>query len=326
MGVAVLVTADPRPEAQEGVKGRGRSSEDLDPAPVQLGVDGRDDVHQEVEVEADVAGLVQDRRAHRAQLLGLPEQLHVAAHGGDQGGVAGRAGRWAVEGVQGHRHPVDVIEDRAADRLGGVGGDHGHDVQVGEGGEQPLAPAREVGGAGEEVVECPRGGRPSGRDRLDPPDHLDPVLQLSHVDQLEVEGEGPDQPGGGAHVDLAQLAVEGPADRLVVALAELLGLCPDLLLEHEERLSLLPRQGLAEQGAHQADVAPQAPLGIGIGARRYGVRLVGHLPSMPPHRLCAPWACRTSTGRDARPLTAPLPRAGSPRTGGEGLPSSTSPS
>ena len=266
--VAVLVAANPGAEAKEGVKGRRRPPEDLDPAAVQLGVDGGDGVHQEIEVEADVAGLVEDRRAHRAQFLGLPEQLHVAAHRGDQGGVAGGSGWRAVEVVQGHGHSVDVVEDRAADRLGGVSGDHRHHVQLGERGEQPLSAALDVGGAREEIVEGPRGRRPTRRDGLDAPDHLDPMLQLGHIDELEVERESPDQPGGGADVDRPQLVVERLADRLVVAIAELLGLCPHLLLEHEERLSLLLRERLSQQGADQAHIAPEATLGIGFWTGR----------------------------------------------------------
>jgi len=239
-------------------------------------------------VEADVAGLVEDGRAHGAQLLGLPEQLHVAAHRGDQGGMARRAGRGPVEGVQGHGHPVDVVEHRAAHRLGGVGGDHRHDVQLGERGEQPLPAAFDVGGTGEEGVEGSRGRRPSRRDGLNAPDHLDPMLQLRHVDELEVQGEGPDQPGGGADIDLAQLAVERLADHLVVAIAELLGLCPHLLLEDEERLTLLLREGLSQQGTDQPHVAPEAALGLCLGARRWRVRLVGHLRSMQSRGPCVP--------------------------------------
>ena len=84
VGVAVLVAADPGAEAEEGAY-RGRwSSEHLHPAPVELGVDGGDGIHQQVHVEPDVARLVEDARAHRAQLLGLPEQLDVPAHRGDQ--------------------------------------------------------------------------------------------------------------------------------------------------------------------------------------------------------------------------------------------------
>jgi hypothetical protein len=52
-----------------------------------------------------------------------------------------------------------------------------------------------------------------------------------------------------------------------MAIAELLGLCPHLLLEDEERLALLLREGLSQQGAHQAHVASKATLGIGLGVR-----------------------------------------------------------
>jgi hypothetical protein len=75
-----------------------------------------------------------------------------------------------------------------------------------------------------------------------------------------------------------------------VAVAELLGLGPDLLLELEQRLTLLPGEGLAQQGADQAHIAPETPLRFGLDIRRWGIRLVGHLPSMPPHRLCVPSA------------------------------------
>jgi hypothetical protein len=116
------------------------------------------------------------------------------------------------------------------------------------------------------------------------------TLQLRHVDELEVQGEGPDQPGGGADIDLAKLAVERLADHLIVAIAELLGLCPHLLLEDEERLTLLLREGLSQQGADQSHVASEAALGLRLGARRWRVRLMDHLRSMPPHRPCVPSA------------------------------------
>jgi len=106
------------------------------------------------------------------------------------------------------------------------------------------------------------------------------MLQLGHIDELEVERESPIRPGGGADVDRPQLVVERLADRLVVAIAELLGLCPHLLLEHEERLSLLLRERLSQQGADQRNIAPEATLASasGLGGRGQAGR--------PPAKAC----------------------------------------
>ena len=125
-------------------------------------------------------------------------------------------------------------------------------------------------------MEGPGPRRAPGRDRLDPPDDLHPVLQLGEVDELEVEGEGADQPRCRRDVDLTELPVQGPADRVVVTIAELLGLGPDLLLQLEQLLALLLGQGLAEQGADQSDVAAEAPVGLALGRRARWVVLLGH--------------------------------------------------
>jgi len=83
---------------------------------------------------------------------------------------------------------------------------------------------------------------------------LDPMLQLRHVDELEVQGEGPDQPGGGADIDLAQLAVERLADISSWRSRSCLVFGPHLLLEDEERLTLCSARSL-QQGTDQPHVA-----------------------------------------------------------------------
>ena len=77
MGIAILVTADPGTEAEEGTEAGRRLAEDLGPAPVQLGVDGGDDLEQQGEMGANVARLVGDGGPGGVQLLGLPQELDV---------------------------------------------------------------------------------------------------------------------------------------------------------------------------------------------------------------------------------------------------------
>ncbi|GAA3119027.1 hypothetical protein GCM10017687_35780 [Streptomyces echinatus] len=243
VGVAVAVAADPGAEG-EGAGVVGELDADALQFRGEVLQDVADGVGVEfVEVVDGVAGLVGGLGAYDAQFVGLPDEVDVL---GEADVVAAAVG---VEdgGVQERGDAPELVEDRAACGLGGVGGEHRADVQVLNGllqvfGVGVLEP---VGGAGEETA---LGGAPGAQ--LAAAVHL-----LGDVGEVEVGGEGADQLGRGLQF--------GAAQQLGGGVAVLAGEAADLLDQFEELGALLADEGLPQEITQPADVGAQ--LGAGRG-------------------------------------------------------------
>src|SRR5665213_4121577 len=120
MRIAVAVAAHPRTDAQKGTQWREGPLKLCSPLPVKLRVDVGHRVEEHlVQVEADVACLVDDARAAAAQLLCLPEKLDASAHTLDELVAPALGKRGVVQQAHVGRQGGDVVEDRASRRLGG---------------------------------------------------------------------------------------------------------------------------------------------------------------------------------------------------------------
>ncbi|GAA3499208.1 hypothetical protein GCM10019016_063120 [Streptomyces prasinosporus] len=237
VGVAVAVAADPGAEGEgAGVVGeldadalqfRGEVLEDVaDRARVQL-----------VEVVDGVAGLVGGFGADHAQFVGLPDEVDVLGEPGVEATAVGLDDRGVEEGGD----PAELVEDGAAGGLGGVGGEHGADVEV-------LDRLAQVLGVG--VLEPVRGaGEQSALGGAAGAQFAAAVDLLGDVGQVEVGGEGADQLGRGLQF--------GTTQQLGGGLAVLTGESADLLDEVQQLGALLPYEGLPEEIAQSADVGAQ---------------------------------------------------------------------
>ncbi len=129
LGVAVHVAAGPRAEAQRRLQRRPGDVE----AARQLGRQRRDRVEQDrLEEEQRAPHLVLDARPHAADLVGLPPGRQHLAQLVLQRAAAGRADARVVELLHDPPDRLLVVEDRAARRLGRVGGHHEPHVELRE--------------------------------------------------------------------------------------------------------------------------------------------------------------------------------------------------
>ena len=232
VGVAVTVTADPAPERQgAGVRRQ------LDPAVGQLVPQLVEDVgygggREPLEVVDDVARLVDGLGRLDADLVGAPEQLD---------GLLQPPGPSSIlRLLQQRRHPAQLVDGRPTGDLGRMGGEHRTDRDV----PKPLSDVVDVDTG---LLDAREGLLEPAALRLTPPQEGPaPVDLLGDVGQVEVGGEGPDQPDGGLQVELGQI-LETVALRVG----------PHLLHQVEEVLALGAHQRLAEDRRDQPDVLAQ---------------------------------------------------------------------
>ncbi len=201
---------------------------------------------QLVQVVDGVAGLVGRFGAYDAQLVGLPHQVDVL---GQPGVVAASVGL-DDRGLQERGDAAQLVEDRAAGGLGGVGREHRADVEVGDRLTQVLGVGvlEAVGGTGQEAA---LGGALGAQLAAS-------VDLLGDVGQMEVGGEGADQLGGGLQFNAAQELGGG----FTVLASE----AADLLDQFEQLRTLLSHEGLAEEVTQSPDVGAQ------LAAGRHGAR------------------------------------------------------
>ncbi|MGX1312629.1 hypothetical protein RKD24_002748 [Streptomyces calvus] len=248
VGVAVAVAADPGAEGEgAGVVG------EVDADAFQFGGEVLQDVAdgagvQLVEVVDGVAGLVGGFGTDHAQFVGLPDEVDVLGEPGVEAAPVGLDDGGVEEGGD----AAELVEDGAAGRFGGVGGEHGPHGEVADGFAQVFGVGvlEAVGGAGEQSAL----GGPAGA-QFPAAVHL-----LGDVGQVEVGGEGADQLRGGLEF--------GTAQQLGGGLAVLAGESADLFDEVEEFRALLPDQGLAQEVTQPADVGTQL---AARGRRGYGL-------------------------------------------------------
>ena len=238
--VAVHVAADP---AAEGERER-RAGERLPVRLQQLLGRVQEAVLEEPEAVAD---LVEDARALRPHLVGLPEDRDLLGRAvGDLLAL--------VERRQERAQPRLRLEDGATRRLGRVRSEDQLERDV-------------LGGRRQRLVADPALLQPPERvgERLpwDPVTALDvaaaahAVLLLGQVGELEEERERAQDLGLPLEAELADGPGELGAHRRVAGLAGPAGDAPDLLLLREQLLALLLDHDTAEQVSEEADVAAE---------------------------------------------------------------------
>jgi hypothetical protein len=245
VGVAVAVAADPGAEGE----GAGFVGE-LDAYAFEFGGEVFEDVAdgarvEFVEVVDGVAGLVGGFGAHDAQFVGLPDEVDVLG----QAGVVAAAVGLDDGGLEECGDTTELVEDGAACRLGGVGGEHGADVEVLDGLAQVFGVGvlEAVGGAGEQAA---LGGALGAQ-------FAAAVDLFGDVGEVEVGGEGADQLGRGPEFGAAQQFGGG--------FAVLPGEAADLFDEFQQFGAFLPDEGLAQQVTQAADVGAQLGAGVRLG-------------------------------------------------------------
>src|ERR1700682_4814106 len=141
-----------------------------------------------------------------------------------------------------------------------MGGHHRAYLQVAEGGRQLVGRRTDTLLPGD-ALEKGREGSISGRGHRgsQAPNPADAVFQLGQVYQLEIQGEGANQVGGGCQVDAGQLAIKGGPGTLLVSLTKGVCLAADRLLELEQLLPSLGDEDVAEQPAQGGEVGSKPP-------------------------------------------------------------------
>src|SRR2546428_1462319 len=183
----------------------------------------------------------------------MPEDLDV---GGDPwpAPIALSRGKRGTQPRQLLADAVLVVQDAASDGFGGMRGEHRPDFQV------PQRCRHAVGGNALRREASDRSVEPSRvLGRLGPRSSL--PLELGEVDELEIGGERPYQPGSILQWDAPKFGDERDLLGGVVALAELLGAQPDRLLQLIERHALVLAQGLAKQLPEEPDLGAKTRLG-----------------------------------------------------------------
>ena len=293
VGVAVAVTAHPATQHQRpGPVGQRQ------PDAGELLVEDRQHLGHRVapellEVVGRRAGLVEHRRALRADLVGLPHEVDEPV----QLRLLDLVGEVLGEDV---RDPAQLAEHRLPLRLGRVRGEHRLELEAGERGGELVG----VGLGGEpvdELVDRALAGLVAG------PALGGAVGLLGDVRQVEVGREGPGEYGGGPGVEVG----EQVADPGVPLLGRLADQPAHLLDELEHLVAVLPREGAPQEGGEPPDVAAQRGVlrlggdaalgGHGVGAGRTAAG--AHLTSPRSSRVRPPTA----------PGTCPIvPRGGAP--------------
>ena len=251
-GIAVPIAAGPRPEAQrDGIDGEVH---------VEAGEHGSQIIEHRrngvercvLDVEHDVARLVDRIRALPPQLVGQPQQvddlgqLAVRALDNVQ---AGEAGRFSGLFVEDGGHRPELGQRRTPRRFGGVGGEHRPHVEL-------SADPFELGRGHASLGDRPGGALQPAAVSGAPPPQLPPTVNLlDDVGQVEVGGERSDEPDRVMGIDGAQ---EGVGRGLVAAEG------PDLLDEIEEPAALLPDETLAEKRRHSTYVRAQRRVSVAI--------------------------------------------------------------
>ncbi|GAA3302753.1 hypothetical protein GCM10020295_49420 [Streptomyces cinereospinus] len=241
VGVAVAVAADPGAEGDRaGVVG------ELDADPLQFRRQVLQDVAdgagvQLVQVVDGVAGLVGRLGAHDAQFVGLPDEVDVLR----QPGVVAAAVAVEDRGLQQLGDAPELVEDRTAGGLGGVGGEHRTNIEMADGLPQVLGVGvlEPVGGAGEQSA---LGGAAGAQ-------FAAAVHLLGDVGQVEVGGEGADQ--------LGRRLQFGAAQQLGGGLTVLSGEAAYLFDEFQQLGALLADEGLPEEVTEPPDVGAQVAAG-----------------------------------------------------------------
>ncbi len=266
--IAVEVAADPGAEAQRLAGAR----EPLDQGALELGDRVPEALLEEPQPLAD---LVDDPRPLGADLVGLPEQRDLLGEGVLEPPPLGERRALVVEAGEERGDPPVRLEDRAARRLGRMGGEDELDPE-------PLSCRLDLGLVDPAPVELrERIGKRLARHPslglvLAAP--ADPVVLLGDVDELEEQRERPQ------HGALALRAERGDrvGERLPWAAgARIAGEGADPLLVVEQILAFLLDEHLPEQIAEEADVGTEG----GIG--RHPRSVVGH-----DARLAEPTATR----------------------------------
>src|SRR5207237_2267520 len=252
-GVSVLVASDPRGQANRRIRGhpnaRVVATERLD----ELLLHVRNGVEEgALEVEEGVSDFIENARANRSDLVGVPEAVDP---GGDPlpDAIACSRGKRCTQPRQLLADAVRVVEDAAPPRFRGMRGQHRPDFQLLQRRRHPLGRDALCLEARDRAVEFPRLLRRLGhRSRL--------PLQLGKIDELEVGRKCPDQPRGILQWNPAEFGDERFLLSGVVVLAELLGALPDRLLQLIERDALVLAQGLAKQLPEQPDLGAKTRL------------------------------------------------------------------
>jgi hypothetical protein len=248
VGIAVPVTADPAPEAEEGPYGEGAPRILAREGPPQSPHERGGEVEERaLEVVEAVDDLVDHARPVAARLLGLPERDHLLANELERRLRLLGGGRAEVERAQGVRDPGELGENRPALGFGGVGGEDGHD-------EQPRDEGLHLGSTDPFLAQPPHRGRDRLPHRLAallglaraPAQDADALLLLREIHELEVGGEGLDDAAGlrqRQRLDAGeQVRARGRVPRAVR-----LGEVPHFLHALEEAPPLLLDEGLAQQ-------------------------------------------------------------------------------
>ena len=260
--VAVAIAPDPRAEADRRDLERQAGAGVLGQGPVQLAQVARQRLPQRLlEHQQAAADLVERRRPDPPDLVGLPAGGNLAAQRLDDGLPLPERQVRAVLLGQGAGDAVVLLQQRAADDLGRVGGQHQLDLERADG-----------------IAQV--GGRQPGRDQ--PAERLlaraalrrqvrrllvgaaaaDPVVLLGDVGEVQELREGARHRQDLVHrhpAELGRQRVEGAG----VARAAGLGEGADALHQGEALLPFPRADRLPEQLAEQPDVVAQGLVGIG---------------------------------------------------------------
>jgi len=230
--VAILVAADPGSQADERMDRQADSRVMASQRFPELLMDVRDGVEKcPLQVEDRIAHFIEHARPHGPDLVGVPEDLHVGRHSlPDPVALVGR--EWSPKQRQLLTDPVLVVEDAASHGLRRVSGQHRPDLEVLENGGELRFGDVLLHQLSHRVVEIAASIVGLGDGSRLP-------FQLGEVDQLEVRGKGPNQPGRVIERNAPEIGDQGGLLAGVVPLAEFLGAQPNRLLELIERHALV---------------------------------------------------------------------------------------
>ena len=201
VGIAVLVAAHPRPDANDPIRWPDVGV----PAGQRVGqllLDLGNRVKEgSLEVEERVANLVEHPRPERSELVRVPQDIHLGRDPLPHA-VALTRGERGAQPDQFLADAVLVIEDTPANRLGRMRRQHRADLEPLEDGGHALGRDAVLDAARHRLIEV--GAFVAA---LEHGPGL--TFQLREVDQLEVGGEGADQTGRVVHWDPIELVDEG---------------------------------------------------------------------------------------------------------------------
>ena len=259
--VSVQVAADPRAEAKRG------AGQPLAPGREK---GGRGVPQAVLEKPEHLPDLVDDAGPLRPDLVRLPEDGDLLRQRVLSDGALGTGEPGVVELLEELRDPAVLLEDRARQRLGRMGGQHELDRDPARRRLDLVAGHAVVLERSEGLVEGLAQHPALPLDLSTPPDS---VVLLGDVGQVEVDGERPQHDRLGLDAEQRDRLGEGPR-RACVAAATEPGEQADPLLQAVHVLAFLLAEDAPEDLAEQADV----------GAERSVRRRVGraaHRPTLP---------------------------------------------